>query len=478
LAYPSHWLALNFHPLRLAMDGLADWKGMRTHVARVIESEWASRLPAGGVGNLVDAKWYWAALAMMDAYSAPDRRTWCESAWLGALTDFVDGEATDDQGGKPHEVLQEHLALWLDAWDGKLVLGRRPKDLWEVLAEIALGGHAVCAVRSLRGSLANPTVDESDFLHAAVLASRGLRGLFNQPESIAIVSSQRLEDDQDDSYWRECIQYGLDGNLQSLLDEHGHLLSVFVGGGDGTSDKLRKMGEEIQNGATIKSASIQVDRLDPDKSSFSIRCRYAVKFGGQAESESDTERKKSLQTAFNSPFRPFVLCSTSVGQEGLDFHLWCHSVVHWNLPTNPVDLEQREGRVHRFKGHAVRRNLGIRFGIDDLRRAGWDPRMDPWEILFELAKKERPFDATDLVPYWIYETPGGVKVERHLMLQPLGKDAQRAQRLRKSLVLYRMVFGQPRQDDLLQYLSEKFQGEEMANDLVRWRIDLSPDCKR
>ncbi len=51
------------------------------------------------------------------------------------------------------------------------------------------------------------------------------------------------------------------------------------------------------------------------------------------------------------------LATTSVGQEGLDFHLYSHAILHWNLPSNPVDLEQREGRVHRFKGHAVRKNL-------------------------------------------------------------------------------------------------------------------------
>ncbi len=34
-----------------------------------------------------------------------------------------------------------------------------------------------------------------------------------------------------------------------------------------------------------------------------------------------------------------------------------HSIVHWNLPSNPVDLEQREGRIHRYKGHALRKNI-------------------------------------------------------------------------------------------------------------------------
>jgi len=36
--------------------------------------------------------------------------------------------------------------------------------------------------------------------------------------------------------------------------------------------------------------------------------------------------------------------TTSIGQEGLDFHYYCRKIVHWNLPSNPVDLEQREGR--------------------------------------------------------------------------------------------------------------------------------------
>nr|WP_270246095.1 helicase-related protein [Coprococcus sp. AM11-30B] len=42
--------------------------------------------------------------------------------------------------------------------------------------------------------------------------------------------------------------------------------------------------------------------------------------------------------------RPFVLATTSIGQEGLDFHNYCCVIMHWNLPSNPIDLEQREGR--------------------------------------------------------------------------------------------------------------------------------------
>ncbi|MDM5326796.1 hypothetical protein [Neobacillus sp. CF12] len=38
-----------------------------------------------------------------------------------------------------------------------------------------------------------------------------------------------------------------------------------------------------------------------------------------------------------------------MGQEGLDFHYYCRKIVHWNLPSNPIDLEQREGRITQYK---------------------------------------------------------------------------------------------------------------------------------
>ena len=43
------------------------------------------------------------------------------------------------------------------------------------------------------------------------------------------------------------------------------------------------------------------------------------------ENES-TNRTESIRTAFNSPFWPFVLASTSIGQEGLDFYYYCKRI--------------------------------------------------------------------------------------------------------------------------------------------------------
>ena len=99
-----------------------------------------------------------------------------------------------------------------------------------------------------------------------------------------------------------------------------------------------------------------------------VRTVFALRFGRTSETADGAHiSQDAVRSAFNSPFRPFVLASTSIGQEGLDFHPWCHRLIHWNLPGNPVDLEQREGRVHRYKGHAVRRNVAASHGSDALR---------------------------------------------------------------------------------------------------------------
>ena len=63
-------------------------------------------------------------------------------------------------------------------------------------------------------------------------------------------------------------------------------------------------------------------------------------------------RKENIRNAFNSPMRPFVLATTSIGQEGLDFHNYCRVIMHWNLPSNPIDV----GRILRrfyYAGHDV-----------------------------------------------------------------------------------------------------------------------------
>jgi hypothetical protein len=185
---------------------------------------------------------------------------------------------------------------------------------------------------------------------------------------------------------------------------------------------------------------------------------------GEPDEGGEATREDQVRDAFNSPFRPFILASTSAGQEGLDFHLYCRAVYHWNLPSNPVDLEQREGRVHRYKAHVIRKNIAAKYGLDYT-----DGDRDPWAALFAAATREA--GENELIPYWVFE--GKWKIERRIPMFPLSREASRLEYLKRSLALYRLVFGQPRQEELLHFLGSLSVGG-VPDEVLKSRIDLSP----
>ena len=76
--------------------------------------------------------------------------------------------------------------------------------------------------------------------------------------------------------------------------------------------------------------------------------------------------------------------------------------------------------------------------------------MDIWLALFEAAV-EQSSNGRGLVPYWLYPLSGGAHIERHVPALPLSRDASQLEALKRSLAVYRMVFGQPRQDDLVTF---------------------------
>ena len=62
----------------------------------------------------------------------------------------------------------------------------------------------------------------------------------------------------------------------------------------------------------------------------------------------DTANRDHFFLGFNTPYRPEVLISTSVGQEGIDLHRECRHIIHHDLCWNPATIEQRTGRVDRI----------------------------------------------------------------------------------------------------------------------------------
>ena len=64
-----------------------------------------------------------------------------------------------------------------------------------------------------------------------------------------------------------------------------------------------------------------------------------------------------------------------------------------------------------------------------------------------------------------------MQVERRVPLLPLSRENGQLEQLRKQLALYRLAFGQPRQEDLLAYLSGRNLSPE---EIDACRISLQP----
>ena len=370
--------------------------------------------------------------------------------------------------------VREAKRLIDDAAAGSPDLGRPPADLAEVLATRSVAGPATSALRALTRASGPGTAAAVEARDAAARIAWNFRTLFNLPEATYLIRGERPGDDT--PYWRQVVDYCAAGNLQAVLDEYVHTLRDLEGLFAANQEEAwRTLAAVVSAALSLRTGAPRVDEVRPGDDPVRIehhrmRNHFAMRFGAQERDDGKAgAREGQVRQAFNSPFWPFVLASTSVGQEGLDFHAYCHSVMHWNLPSNPVDLEQREGRVHRYKGHAVRKNVAAKHGTDILG----GPSTDIWSALFETAL-EQASNEGGLVPYWLFPIPDGAQIERHVPALPLSQDASQLQALKRSLAVYRMVFGQPRQDDLMAFLLEQCHPKTLKKITPLLRIDLSP----
>jgi hypothetical protein len=97
---------------------------------------------------------------------------------------------------------------------------------------------------------------------------------------------------------------------------------------------------------------------------------------------------------------------------------------------------------------------------------------DVWRVAYDAAREESG-DLGDFAPYWVY--PGEAKVERHLLPYPLSRDVPKVQQLKDDLAMYRLAFGQPRQEDLLALLKG---ATSKADEPAPQVLDLRPRRRR
>lgn len=432
LFWPHPVLAQHGDPLTVLEETpLLDSGSARSRVADKLRAQ----VPAGGEA-VSDAAWE-AFFAWPGSWpESVQRRSDAAAHWLtgrGGATSTKDAEEADPRGALPAHA--------------KAALEKQSSPRWhEDLPLLALHSPGNIAYRAL--SRICEDIDQElleQLWRQAARLGNGIRTLFNRMDVMFLL--ERLYG-HDQPYWKSVLQYCADGNLQSVLDEYCFQLKLELGGTGVDAHTLTRITDRAIEAITLRASRYSARSLSGQPANVPITVRFALRYGGTTK-DTESVRAPDVRNAFNSPFWPFVLVSTSVGQEGIDFHWWSHSVVHWNLPSNPVDFEQREGRVNRFGGHAVRKNVAAahRHRALDAAKAG----RNPWESAFEAAD-DRP-ELGEFSPWWIY--PGDARVERLIINFPLSRDEAHYERLRDSLTLYRLMLGQPRQEDMMELLQKR-----------------------
>lgn len=458
LLYPSETLAEVYHPLDYLNEGntLCEIREkLKIKISRLLLPV-IEKYSHHSVRE--DKKWYYMASVLMDG-SVYVRRWINEMTSIGPDSD----DTTEDAGTRGLFTHLQRLNSMMHSAETEM--GKPPEDLEDVLVDMAIGSFAVCAFRSNGGDSKRSSELAKIFINR-----------FNSTEATAAVMLSYSDDEESegDGHWRNVLRYCCDGGFGAMLDEYVHMVSE--GAGFGLSEERnRQIHETMTDALKIHSASYAVDtypafasRMKGEKYQRTfMRSHYAVGFTKSEGSEAkNVDRKDSIRNAFNSPMRPFVLATTSIGQEGLDFHQYCRKIMHWNLPGNPIDLEQREGRINRYKCLAIRQDLAKRF-------SGRQIKSDVWQELFAMAAEEiRSEGQSELVPYWCLGKNQSVKIERIIPMYPVSKDEVNYQRLIKVLSLYRLTMGQARQEELINYIFEK--GFDDKAFLRKLFINLSP----
>jgi len=399
------------------------------------------------------------------------------------------------------DVLEERLEEVLDLLDDESRLQLTVEDV-EELAHVALYSPAICTLRASWSVLPDRT---STVRPALRLGLFGMRSFFHAEAARSIVfthgrQAARRQSRGRANYARHILAYCRDAHFQSVIDEYAWLVRGTVQCTDADGDK--GLFPHLERAMGMWTGGPQLNRVDGQghlRSGKRVITQYALAFGDEVSlGETGGNRgvqRSATRDAFNSPFWPFVLATTSVGQEGLDFHLYCRDIVHWNLPANPVDLEQREGRINRYNGLFIRRNMAEDYDLAEcLGHLGEArpraPGYNLWDAVFR-AVDARPQGLQrfkhGLFPHWIYlSRPRGAgtkpahsrpMIRRHLLFYAMSDDERHYERLKRLLATYRLAFGQPRQQDLLEDIlraNPELDLDAISRRMRRYMVNLSP----
>ncbi len=450
-AYPSQTLADIFDPSQFVGQKITIKeikKIIKDEICNKFESIYNKYKNGRGRKDI----WYWAAPILLDREISKKSFEWI----------YNSKEEDNFLGNHYQRAITLIKTPVSKEFDFPELLKDEKEDVLEFLTNLALGSSSICALRSF--SKLFKTDDNKYFSHQIGL---GFLKFFDKPENIAIV---RLTALTGSTYLEKVLSYSIDGNIQSMLDEYFYILNKIE-----NRTNPKDLFDHLNDMISLRTASLGVKMYDDSAknqiTAKNMRIHFAVHFGTQLRNDDGgTNREVNVKDAFNSPFRPFVLATTSIGQEGLDFHLYCRKIFHWNIPSNPIDFEQREGRITRYLGHAIRSNIAIKY-LDKVSNV---TQTNLWQELIKIAKESEIDKKSDIVPFWNIKVDKNYSIERYVPKYLYTKDEEKYRRVLEVLTYYRLTFGQPRQEELIDALSLADKEKDFIDELNKLMIDLSP----
>lgn len=459
LLYPSQTLSKLFNSINV----LNDYEGainkedfneeMKIKIIKELDNQINKKIRYN-INKPKDSRWYYLLPLLLDDDEYVEK-------WLGDIENICKSRIKKNDDEEKNSALEERIKQLKDEYKKvknnceEYILGNKPDDFYKVLINLIIGSPANCAYRSLGNSYISTKIAQNFIT------------LFNFRESIAIIDL--CYGYKENEYWKNVLKYCFDGNLQAVFDEYVYMLKQSYCLDDNQDEKIFELIEDAMN---LKRTNSSLDTFESfkkrinknsKKNGIKIRTHFATAFSQkETGDEKVINRKESVRNAFNSPFWPFVLSTTSIGQEGLDFHYYCSRIVHWNLPSNPIDLEQREGRINRFKCLAIRKGITKRCQIKNFKK-------DIWKEIFESINE----DEGGLVPNWCLPDDESIDIERIIPIYALSQEENKYERLKEILALYRMTLGQEKQEEILDII---YENNEMADKerLKELFFNLSP----
>jgi hypothetical protein len=269
-----------------------------------------------------DEKWYYMTPLLFDLNEEMIQEWFASDNLLTLAEGNKNGEVNEDKAAITKH-FEELRSIFQN--DNPPVLGRQPDDLLDVLVNMVLGSPAVCSLRMMGN-------DDSISIPYSIQLGKTILDRFNTQEAISIVDLEYGRGRHNDAHWKNVLKYCVDGNIQAMLDEYAHML--IEEGGLRKSQKQWRNEQLVQmmvNGLRTHTASYNVDtfpmfreRILNDRKKkkakedkfIKMRTNYAVGFIDTRNEDNSINRKDNIRLSFNSPFRPFVLATTSIDRRG------------------------------------------------------------------------------------------------------------------------------------------------------------------